>query len=85
LELVEYHDAALATGFFSAWADGHAADLPLAVDRCVGYRVPLFLGGGDVVGNLEVIDVGVYWAICGQLRRGTVNLLPGTSIKDISS
>jgi Domain of unknown function (DUF1851) len=84
-ELVDYHDAALATGFFAAWAQDHAAELPLPTDRCAGYRVPLFLGGKDTVDNLEVVDVDVYWSICGQLRQGTTTLPAGTSINEVSS
>lgn len=84
-ELVEYRDAALASGFFDAWAQDHATALPLARGNCVGYRVPLFLGGRDTVDNLEVIDLDVYWTTCGQLRRGTLQLPEGTSIKDVSS
>lgn len=83
-ELVEYRDAALASAFFDAWAQAHAADVPIARGSCVGYRVPLFLGGRDSVDNLELIDIDVYWTICGQLRRGTMHLPGGTSIKDVS-
>jgi hypothetical protein len=83
-ELVDYHDAALATGFFVTWAQHNASALPLATNRCVGYRVPLFLGGGDIVDNLEVVDVDVYWSICAQLRQGAMHLPAGTSINEIS-
>lgn len=83
-ELVEYQDAALARGFFDTWALEHGSSLPLDRTTCVGYRVPLFLGGEDTVDNLEVIDLDVYWTLCGQLRRGAVHLPGGTSIKDVS-
>jgi hypothetical protein len=85
-ELVDYRDAALASEFFAAWSrdPDHAKLLPLAGDQCVGYRVPLFLGGRDVVDNLDVIDIDVYWSICGQLRQGTRHLPDGTTIKDVS-
>jgi hypothetical protein len=83
-ELVEYRDAALASGFFDTWALDHGSALPLAGDHCVGYRVPLFLGGRDTVDNLEVIDLDVYWTTCGQLRRGTLELPEGTSVRDVS-
>jgi len=83
--LVEYRDAALASGFFNTWAQKHAGALPLAQGDCVGYQVPLFLGGRDTVDNLEVIDLEVYWTTCGQLRRGSLHMPEGTSIKGISS
>lgn len=83
-ELVEYKDAAVASGFFAAWSKDHESALPLASNNCVGYRVPLFLGGLDTVENLEVIDLDVYWTICGQLRRGALLLPEGASIKGVS-
>jgi Domain of unknown function (DUF1851) len=84
-ELIEYRDAALASGFFDAWKQDHGTALPLAHGDCVGYQVPLFLGGRDTIDNLEVIDLDVYWTTCGQLRRGTLQLPEGTSIRDVSS
>jgi hypothetical protein len=83
-ELVEYADAALATGFFDRWSAANSGALPLRWDQCVGYRVPLFLGGQDVVENLELSDLEVYWSICGQLRRGVRSLPPGTSINEVA-
>jgi hypothetical protein len=83
VELVEHADAALAIDFFDAWSATSDA-LPLRRDQCVGYRVPLFLGGEDVVDNLEISDVEVYWSICGQLRGGALKLPPGTSINEVA-
>lgn len=83
-ELLDYADAALATEFFQAWSTASASSLPLQRDQCVGYKVPLFLGGQDVVDNLELADLDVYWSICGQLRRGALSLPPGTSINEVS-
>jgi hypothetical protein len=83
-ELVEYSDAALAADFFRAWSANHSDYLPLKMDQCVGYRVPLFLGGPDTVENLEIVDRDVYWSLTGQLLRGTVKLPEGATIRDIS-
>lgn len=83
-ELIEYADAALATAFFEAWSVANRSGLPLGRDQCVGYKVPLFLGGQDVVANLELTDVDVYWSICGQLRRGVLDLPPGTTINEVA-
>lgn len=83
-ELVDYADAALATEFFEALADKHPEWIPIARDACIGYRVPLFLGGQDVVDNLEVTDLDVYWSICGQLRLGALKLPPGTTISGVT-
>ena len=40
--------------------------------RCVGYKVPLFLGGADDIGDLELADLDVYWTITGQLRTAAI-------------
>jgi hypothetical protein len=45
--------------------------------------VPLFLGGADDVSNLERSDLAVYWSLCGQLRRHTVELPPATRIHGV--
>lgn len=69
-ELVDHPDAALASDFFVEWL----TENPGAVEfeQCVGYVVPLFLGGQDVIGNLELIDLDVYWTLSGQLRVATL-------------
>lgn len=68
-ELIEHADAALAADFFTSWSAHNADALPLLRDQCVGYKVPLFVGGEDTINNLEVNDMDVYWSVCGQLRR----------------
>ncbi|GLW13245.1 hypothetical protein Misp01_83730 [Microtetraspora sp. NBRC 13810] len=40
----------------------------LSSGQCVGFKVPLFLGGDDSLENLEISDEEVYWSIMGQLR-----------------
>lgn len=84
-EIVDYRDAALASGFFDTWSHTQGAVVPVPRGSCVGYRVPLFLGGRDDVDNLELVDLDVYWTICGQLRRHTSQLSDGTSIRDAST
>ncbi len=83
-ELVDFTDAVLARDFFLAWRRT-AANVELHSDQCVGYKIPLFLGGSDTVDNLEVIDAEVYWVITGQLRRGTRWLPPGTTIRAVTT
>lgn len=65
-ELTEFTDAALAATFFDQWLEAHPAAIQF--DQCVGYNVPLFLGGVDGVENLDVTDVDVYWTLTGQRR-----------------
>lgn len=83
-QLGDLREPALAAGFFEQWSSANPALLPVAPADCVGYRVPLFLGGKDTVDNLEVIDLAVYWSVCGQLRQGTRCLPAGTSIGEVS-
>jgi Domain of unknown function (DUF1851) len=83
-QLFKLRDPALAAGFFSEWARANPDLVPLKAAECVGYRVPLFLDGEDRIENLEVIDMEVYWSVCGQLRSGTLHLPPGTSVRGVS-
>lgn len=77
-EFVEYGDAALASDFFAAYLATGAP--PPGVRECVGYVTPLFLGGADVVANLERIDVDVYWHLMGRLIRQAAGLPDGAPI-----
>lgn len=56
----------LASDLFEAWRE--ANPVILSSDQCVGFKVPLFLGGAGSVGNLEVSDESVYWSLFGQMR-----------------
>lgn len=68
-EITNYHDACLASEFFSDWM--RINKTKLAEQECAGYKVLLFLGGADAVENLEKSDLGVYWSICAQLINKT--------------
>ncbi|MDP9389040.1 MAG: DUF1851 domain-containing protein [Actinomycetota bacterium] len=83
-ELVQYGDAALALSFYADWREATRDEEYLQQDECVGYDVPLFLGGEDEVANLSRIDMDVYWTITAQLRHGTLRLPPGTTVRDVS-
>ncbi len=69
-EIVEYHDACLASSFFNEWMS-NAKDNSIEFGKCVGYKTPLFLGGEDAVLNLELSDMDVYWTLCSQLINKT--------------
>lgn len=81
--LVKRRNDALASDFFAAWAEQNPLAVPLSDHVCVGYRVPLFLGGDDELENLEVTDVEVYWELMGQLRLGTIDLPEGSEISEV--
>lgn len=66
VELCKYTDAVLAAEFFERWFRSQPE--PVRFDQCVGYNIPLFLGGADELSNLELTDLDVYWSLTGQLR-----------------
>ena len=78
-----YRDV-LADDLFEGWAASSPEYVPLPMDLCVGYRVPLFLGGSDTPDNFEVVDIDVYWTISGQLIQKVRGLPPGTPIRGIT-
>nr|WP_157850077.1 T6SS immunity protein Tdi1 domain-containing protein [Kitasatospora sp. SID7827] len=65
-EMVEEPDTFLAADLFAEWRRQYPGRVP--ADECVGFKVPLFLGGQGEVENLEVSDEEVYWGLFGQLR-----------------
>ena len=82
-ELVEFGEEALAVTFYRNWREATGDSEPLGANECVGYRLPLFTGGTDEVGNLERTDLEVYWHFCGQLHQRTRGLAQGTPIARI--
>lgn len=81
-ELVGYADEALARSYFQEWKQENPDPIPH--HQCVGYKVPLFLGGEDDLENLEASDLSVYWHICGELISQIEDLEDGDEISDIS-
>lgn len=79
--LIDSADAALAFSLYKKWRRKNKS--AITPTRCVGYRVPLFLGGEDKVTNLHDIDMNVYVDVCGQLWRQVRNLPDGTPIDHI--
>lgn len=82
VELVEYREEALAVSFHTRWL---AQGTTPSYQECIGYRVPLFFGGKDVVDNLELTNLDVYWTLASQLIRKTRGLPPGTLLGAVTS
>lgn len=80
-ELVEYTNDALALNFFHEWINTNNDVVDYS--ECIGYKIPLFLGGEDVLENLERINMELYIDMCGQLRSQTIHLADGTKISDV--
>ncbi|WP_395403751.1 T6SS immunity protein Tdi1 domain-containing protein [Arthrobacter sp. UC242_113] len=76
--LEDFFDACLAPDFFAEWMATGRRDVQFS--ECIGYKVPLFLGGEDCVLNLESSDIEIYWSLMGDLRLATRHLAPGASV-----
>ncbi|QFT87269.1 hypothetical protein FIU87_01205 [Bacillus sp. THAF10] len=79
-EIVEYHNACLASSFYEDWKFKDPKNL--LSDECIGYKVLLFLGGSDTISNLEKVDMNVYWNLCAQIITQSKDLPQGTKLKD---
>lgn len=64
-EIPLYAEECLAKSFFEEWKN--YSNVKLKYGRCAGYKIPLFLGGEDIVSNLEDNDMEVYWEIMTQI------------------
>ena len=65
-EIPLYADACLAKSFFDERMNNFGKSI--VYGRCAGYKVPLFLGGEDIVNNLEDSDMEVYWSVLTQVK-----------------
>lgn len=83
VELVEFPDPSLSTDLYREWRDASGYGEPLGRDECVGYTVPLSLGGRNVVDNLELTDLDVYWSFSGQILEQTAALPSGSRVKRV--
>ena len=61
----------------------HLGEPSLGFEECVGFVLPLFLGGSEEPSNREVADMEVYWEINRQLTEQTKDLRAGISIEGI--
>lgn len=66
IELPQNHNACLAYSFYQDWLKngGEAVNY----GQCIGYKIPLFLGGKDEISNLEISDMDVYWTVLAQFK-----------------
>lgn len=82
-DVVDDPETFLAADLFRDW-QAAGGGVP-GVGQCVGFKVPLFLGGAGVAANLELTDLEVYWSFAAQLRARTRGLPPGTRIRGLDS
>ncbi len=62
---VEQMDDLLNMNQYREWVESGPS--PGDGERCVGYKVPLFLGGKDLVGNMELTDRSVYLHLLAEM------------------
>ncbi|WP_028973062.1 T6SS immunity protein Tdi1 domain-containing protein [Spirochaeta cellobiosiphila] len=79
--LINLAQDALAAESFNEWFN--ISKTVIGFDECVGYKVPLFLGGDDDFHNFEITNTEVYIEICIQLLHRTKKLKPGQTINSI--
>lgn len=53
-------------------------------DKCLGYKISLFLNGTNSLNNYGVIDMEVYWEIERQIYEKVKKLPPGTKIDKVT-
>ena len=83
-EMVNYLDAVVAVNFYRQWRFASGFSGPLGDRECVGYEIPLFLGGSDTVENLTLSDWEVYWHLTGQLLAQTRGLPTETGVRGVT-
>jgi hypothetical protein len=70
----------LSADYFDDWRrSGHGLD----PTQCIGYRVPLLLGGEDDLPNLEAVNLLTYLSVSGQVVAQVGGLPDGTAIDRI--
>jgi len=89
--MIDFHNIELVQGAFQFLAESEFREWlnsengkPLAWSECVGFQIPLVLGGKDEPDNRERCNMEVYWSICAQILDQTEPLPEGTRIERLS-
>jgi hypothetical protein len=64
-EIPNNGNASLSSIFYREWLNKKGTSVKYG--RCIGYKIPLFMGGKDDITNLEDSDMDVYWSIISQV------------------
>ena len=75
-EIPTNHLVCLASEYYEKWRKANNNYI-LPHNKCAGYKVPLFLNGKDVVENLEISDMEVYWEIMMPLINLLISIYGG--------
>lgn len=82
-EAVDYPDDVFLLNMFNEWQSSEPQAQRLSHEQCMGFQVPMFLGGSVDLDNLEITNMQVHWSLTAQLRRGTGGMPLGTTIDDV--
>lgn len=82
-DLVDDSDALLGISLFNTVCAKLKIE-KLEFEQCIGYKVPLYLGGKDEIQNFEIQNLEVYWEIMYQIYVQVKDLPEGTKIGKIS-
>lgn len=66
-ELSQYSDDLIAEEVYKEWLQSGGAKP--GADHCIGYKIPLMLGGEDEFDNYELSDIDVYWTLTSQIKN----------------
>lgn len=57
----------------------------VAIDykKCIGFKIPLFLGGKEEISNYQICDLEVYWDFEYQLFHQVKNVPDGTKVNQV--
>jgi hypothetical protein len=81
-DLVEYRESTLVVENFNQLEKIYGKGLK--PEDCIGFKIPLFLGGEDDLKNYEKTDMEVYWELNYQLFCKTRSLPEGQLINKIT-
>lgn len=72
-DLIKFHNIILTENKFDTLLEDEFEEWlnvnskPLNFTECVGFKIPLFLGGNEDISNLELCDMKFYWELTTQL------------------
>jgi len=83
VDLVDFCEETLSLEEYRKWLN--LGNEQLRFDQCIGFEVPLFLGGIDRLENYELTDMEVHWELSFQLYQKTRNLPEATLIDRVET
>jgi hypothetical protein len=83
IDLVEFKDETLMLRKLKSIRKKNNIGL-IEIDKCLGYKESLFLGGEDVDSNFDIWDLEVYWEIQNKIYSKIKDLPDGAEIGELN-